>query len=289
VLAILLQSIKIEGKTAKIEASTSAATVENFSFDALKFPQLKLGMIAIFVYVGVEVTVQSNLGALLATSEYGAIPNNLIFPFISLYWGSLMIGRWTGASESLSQNSRTRKVLQSLLPFVAFSVVYAVNFFKAQAVNFDIDSVFLPYLIFVVGMVAVSYFSIENSAKMLFAFGVTAVLCMIGGMLTSGNVSLLFFMSGGLWCSVMWPCIFANAIKNLGTYTSQGSAFLIMMILGGAIIPPLQGLLADNIGIKQSYIVAPICFAYLVYYGWWSWKNTSTSSATTGEEAKVAH
>jgi len=284
ILIVLFLALAILLRSLKIEASKSENTNEGFSFDALKHPQLALGMIAIFVYVGVEVTIQSNMGALLNTVEYGSIPNELIFPFISLYWGSLMMGRWTGASESLSENKNTRKILQLLLPFIAFAVVYAVNYFKAGGIeSIHLNEVFVPYLAFVALMVLVSYFSIENSAKMLCAFSVAAVLCMIGGLLTTGNMSLLFFMSGGLWCSVMWPCIFAQSIKNLGKYTSQASAFLIMMILGGAVIPPFQGWLADVTSIKTSYIVAPFCFAYLAYYGWWALKNNK------GDEVKVGH
>jgi FHS family L-fucose permease-like MFS transporter len=276
-LAVLLRSLKIE------ETKSTEAT-ESFSFAALKYPQLALGMVAIFVYVGVEVTIQSNMGALLNTPAYGNIPNELIFPFISLYWGSLMMGRWAGASESLSEDKNKRKILQLLLPFVAFGVVYVVNYFKAQGIDgINLNEVFLPYLLFVALMVAVSYFSIENSAKMLLAFSLAAMLCMIAGLMTAGNVSLLFFLSGGLWCSVMWPCIFALSIKNLGAYTSQASAFLIMMILGGAIIPPFQGWLADVTSIKTSYIVAPLCFAYLAYFGWWALNNNK------GEEIKAAH
>jgi FHS family L-fucose permease-like MFS transporter len=64
----------------------------------------------------------------------------------------------------------------------------------------------------------------------------------------------------------MWPCIFTLSIAGLGKYTAQGSAFLIMMILGGAIIPPLQGKLADILGIQPSYWVAVFCFAYLLFY-----------------------
>ncbi len=64
----------------------------------------------------------------------------------------------------------------------------------------------------------------------------------------------------------MWPCIFALSIAGLGKYTTQGSAFLIMMILGGGIIPPLQGKLADIIGIHQSYWVPVACFAYLTFF-----------------------
>ena len=64
----------------------------------------------------------------------------------------------------------------------------------------------------------------------------------------------------------MWPCIFSLSIRNLGKYTSQGSAFLIMMILGGAIIPPIQGKLADITGIQSSYWIAVFCFLYLLIY-----------------------
>lgn len=261
VLAFILRSIKIK------EHSQSAD--QEFSFDALKYPQLKLGMIAIFVYVGVEVTIQSNMGALLNLPEYGSIPNAYLFPFISLYWGSLMIGRWTGAAEALTENKQTKKLLLIVLPFLAFALVYAVNYLKASAIpEIDINTVFLPYLGFVALMVAVAFLTIENSATMLLAFSLAAMACMIGGLLTTGNLSIMFFLSGGLWCSVMWPCIFSNAIKNLGTYASQASAFLIMMILGGAVIPPFQGWVSDMTDIKTSYVVAPLCFAYLAFYGW---------------------
>ena len=64
---------------------------------AMHYPQLIFGMIAIFTYVGVEVTIQSNMGSLLKTKEFGGLEASKIAPFISLYWGSLMIGRWTGA------------------------------------------------------------------------------------------------------------------------------------------------------------------------------------------------
>jgi FHS family L-fucose permease-like MFS transporter len=64
----------------------------------------------------------------------------------------------------------------------------------------------------------------------------------------------------------MWPCIFSLATQGLGKYTSQGSAFLIMMILGGAFIPPLQGKLADMFNIEVSYWVCVVCFAYLTLF-----------------------
>jgi FHS family L-fucose permease-like MFS transporter len=260
-LAFILRSIKVEEQTQSSDQS--------FSFAALKYPQLLLGMVAIFVYVGVEVTIQSNMGALLNTPEYGSIPKELLFPFISLYWGSLMIGRWTGSAEALTDKVKLKKALLIALPFLAFALVYGVNAIKAQSIpEINLNTLFIPYLGFVALMVAVAYFTIENSAKMLLAFSLAATACMVGGLMTTGNLSVMFFMSGGLWCSVMWPCIFSQAIKNLGSYTSQASAFLIMMILGGAVIPPFQGWLADATTIKMSYIVTPFCFAYLAFYGW---------------------
>ena len=93
------------------------------------------------------------------------------------------------------------------------------------------------------------------------------VLAMVIGLMTTGTVAIYAFLSGGLVCSIMWPCIFSLSIAGLGKYTSQGSAFLIMMILGGGIIPPIQGKIADVIGIHQSYIIAAVCFGYLAFFG----------------------
>ena len=97
-------------------------------------------------------------------------------------------------------------------------------------------------------------------------FGFLGVIAMVSGILTKGMVSIYAFLSGGLVCSIMWPSIFSLSIAGLGKYTSQGSAFLIMMILGGGIIPPIQGKIADIIGIHQSYIITVVCFAYLAFF-----------------------
>jgi FHS family L-fucose permease-like MFS transporter len=114
--------------------------------------------------------------------------------------------------------------------------------------------------------IAAFYFSKDNPVRTLMIFGVLGVVAMIIGTQTSGTVGTHAILSGGLCCSIMWPCIFSLSIAGLGKYTTQGSAFLIMMILGGGIIPPIQGKLADVIGIQQSYFVAVICFAYLAFF-----------------------
>ena len=82
-------------------------------------------------------------------------------------------------------------------------------------------------------------------------------------------------MAGGLFCSIMWSSIFNLALAGLGKYTTQGSAFLVMMILGGAVIPPIQGKLADymqtlsetdGFGIHYSYVIPVLCFAFLAFF-----------------------
>ena len=99
-------------------------------------------------------------------------------------------------------------------------------------------------------------------------FGGLGIIAMMIGMLTTGKIAVYAFLSGGLCCSILWPCIFTLSIAGLGKYTSQGSAFLIMMILGGGIIPPIQGKLSDIIGIHSSFIVSVLCFVYLVFFAW---------------------
>ena len=89
---------------------------------------------------------------------------------------------------------------------------------------------------------------------------------MLVGLFTDGDIAIYAFMSGGLFCSIMWPSIFSLSIAGLGKYTSQGSAFLIMMILGGAIIPPIQGKIADIFNIHNSYWITVFCFAYLMFF-----------------------
>ena len=107
-----------------------------------------------------------------------------------------------------------------------------------------------------------------NPARMLFIFSIMGILALATGMATSGMTSVYAFTSVGLFCSTLWPCIFTLAVSGLGKHTSQGSSFLIMMIMGGGIISWLQGSLADSVGIHTSYIVGIFCFGYLAFYAW---------------------
>jgi FHS family L-fucose permease-like MFS transporter len=238
-----------------------AAGKDKSGWGAMGYPQLILGMIAIFTYVGVEVTIQSNMGALLQLPDFGGLTDSQIAPFISLYWGSMMIGRWTGAVSAFNLSKTTKRILTIVMPFIAFSIILFLNHLNGTSVE-----QFFAYAVCLVILIAGFFYSQEKPAKTLLTFGFLGGLAMVVGLLTTGNVAIFAFLAGGLACSIMWPCIFALAITGLGKYTSQGSAFLIMMILGGAIIPPVQGILADTSGIHISYIVPFLGFVYLAYF-----------------------
>ena len=249
--------------------SNKLAEKDKDSWGAMQYPQLVLGMLAIFTYVGVEVTIQSNLGELLKVNlGNGLNPIGLpsmsdseIAPLISMYWGGLMIGRWAGAIAVFNPVGKLKTWLYILVPYVAFGVVLLVNFIS----GFDISILFW-FAVCVAIQIAGFFAGKERPALTLKIFGFLGIVAMLIGLFTTGNIALFAFLSGGLCCSIMWPSIFALSIQGLGKYTSQGSSFLVMMILGGAIIPPLQGKLADIIGIHESYWIAVACFVYLAFF-----------------------
>ena len=267
---LYLLLISLFAVIASVFYANTRATKSPEGWGAMKYPQLVLGMLAIFMYVGVEVTIQSNLGELLKSVADKL--NNLnplglkvmndaeIAPFISLYWGGMMIGRWVGAITVFNPSKGLKKWLLILVPYVAFGVILLVNFGKYSTTEI------LLFSICVAIQVGGFFLAKDNPTKTLKIFSALGVIGVIIGIFASGQLALYALLSGGLFCSIMWPCIFSLSITGLGKYTSQGSAFLIMMILGGAIIPPLQGKLADIFSIQSSYWIAVACFVYLLFY-----------------------
>lgn len=261
---------------------------------ALRYPQLVLGMIGIFAYVGVEVAIQSNLGEYLKHLDFTIFSKNnqnvdyaqfnkmladksvkgywaeLTPMLISLYWGSLMIGRWAGAISVFNLKSSAKKAAFILVPYIAFLVILLVNIIGGISAEnkFPIEHIYpiLPYGLVIIVQIFGFFLGQEKPAKTLMIFGLLGMTAMLIGITTTGAVAVFAFVSGGLFCSVIWPSIFSLATQGLGKFTSQGSAFLIMMILGGAFIPPLQGKIADISGINISYLIPAICFAYLTYF-----------------------
>ncbi|MBE8715427.1 MFS transporter [Sphingobacterium hungaricum] len=228
---------------------------------AMKYPQLVLGMLGLFIYVGIEVAIGSNLGELLTLEEFGSLQSSQITPYVSMYWGGMMIGRWAGAISAFNLAKSTRQVMLIIVPLVAFSVIIGVN----SLAGFNMEVLYY-FVICVLIQIAAFFFSKDKPVRTLVIFGTFGLLAMVVGLLTSGTVAIYAFLCGGLACSIMWSSVFSLAIVGLGKYTAQGSAFLVMMILGGGIIPPIQGKLADIIGIHNSYIIPVIGFAYIILF-----------------------
>jgi FHS family L-fucose permease-like MFS transporter len=242
-------------------AANMSAKKNADGWGAMKYPQLVLGMLAIFVYVGVEVAIGSNLSELMKQPAFGGLQASEATPYVAMYWGSLMIGRWAGAISAFNLSKNTKLLLQVIVPLIAFGIIIGVN----TIAKYDMKPLYY-YIVCVVIQIVAFFISRDKPAKTLMIFGLLGLIAMVIGTQTTGLVSVYAFLSGGLFCSIMWPCIFALSIAGLGKYTTQGSAFLIMMILGGGIIPPIQGKLADVIGIHQSYWITVVCFAYLAFF-----------------------
>lgn len=238
-----------------------SAQKKSEGWGAMKYPQLVLGMLAIFVYVGVEVAIGSNISELLKQPEFGSLQASEATPYVAMYWGSMMIGRWAGAVSAFNISDKNKVLLQIIVPFIAFGIIIGVN----TLAKYDMSPLYY-YVVCVAVQVVAFYLSKDKPVRTLIIFSILGIVSMLIGLFSSGVVATYAFLSGGLFCSIMWPCIFTLGLAGLGKYTTQGSAFLIMMILGGGIIPPIQGKLADIIGIHQSYWVAVICFAYLAFF-----------------------
>lgn len=272
-VAIFMLFSKIEDPAKQEEAKIDDGH-KNFSI--LDYPQLYLGMLAIFIYVGTEVTIISNLPALLKTREFGSILEDAIPPFIALYWGSLMIGRWNGGVNVFNTSKLINTVLKFIVPALAFGVIIGANIFAEHNV-----SAFYIYPIWILIFIFVSFIGGKNAGKTLMLFGISGLLMMFFGLIyPDKEIAKFFFISGGLFLSIMWPSIFDLAIAGLGKNTGKASSFLIMMILGGGVIPLIQGSICDFditspggiMGISWthfSYIIPLVGFAYLAFYGFY--------------------
>ena len=256
IVAVLLKMSSLPDKPTIATSTTTDSTSRS---SALKYPQLVFGMIAIFVYVGVEVSTASNLPAYMEKELGFQIKD--IAPYISLYWASMMIGRWTGAVEAFTADISLQKVLRFIAPYLAFGVFLAVN----AIAKHDLAP-FYVYALIILVLILADIASKGNPARMLLIFSGVGIVALLVGMFTTGMVSVYAITSVGLFCSTLWPCIFTLAVSGLGKNTSQGSSYLIMMIMGGGIISWLQGFISEYTGIQYSYVVGILCFAYLAFY-----------------------
>jgi len=260
-VAVLLKFSSIPNHPPLEEGDVVKEEIGGPKTSALEYPQLLMGMLAIFLYVGVEVSTASNLPAYLE-KDLGFLTHN-IAPYVSLYWASMMIGRWGGAVEAFTDSKSMQTLFKFVAPYLAFAVFLGVNAFMGHDL-----APFYVYGLIIIVLILADLASNGNPATMLLLFSALGILALLIGMATTGMVSVYAFTSVGLFCSTLWPCIFTLAVSGLGKKTTQGSNFLVMMIMGGGVMSFVQGLVADATTIKTSYIVGVICFAYLAFYAW---------------------
>jgi FHS family L-fucose permease-like MFS transporter len=252
-------------KMVSLPTFTSDQKIEK-GMGALKYPQLTLGILAIFFYVGAEVTVGSFMTGFVGLPEIKGIPPAAATIYVALYWGSIMIGRFSGAVTVFELKPLFKKILIAVMPVLTFFFILLI--FKMKSGDgFSIGDMMI-YLPFIAISIIAFFVGQEKAARTLLLFSIICIVLLIISLITTGDIAMWSVISLGLYNSIMWPSIFALAIAGLGKHTSQGSSLLIMAILGGALIPPIQALIADDYGVHVSFVVPIFCYVYLAFYAW---------------------
>lgn len=227
---------------------------------ALKFPQLKLGMLGIFFYVGAEVTIGSFMINFLIQPDVMDFDKLVAKDYLALYWGGAMIGRFLGAISLNKGFSNTKKILY----MTATAILVFLLLFSIVNLNFEQISTFLIFILlnliaFIIGKSA--------SARTLLIFAGVNILLLFLTIFGKGTIAMWTLLGIGLFNSVMWSNIFTLSISGLGKYTGQGSSLLVMAILGGALIPLIQGGLADVFGLRYSFFLPMLSYLYIAFFG----------------------
>ena len=128
----------------------------------------------------------------------------------------------------------------------------------------------------------IGFFALQKiRAQRALAFvSLIASLLVIITLVTHGHVAMWAIVSCGLFNSIMWPCIFPLSLEGLGRFTSQGSGILVTMVVGGAVIPEIQGFLADRFGYQPSFAIVLLCYAYILFFALRGHRNLNTVEAT---------
>lgn len=251
---------------------------------ALRHPHTVLGIVAIFMYVGGEVTVGSVIVNFLGTPRLGRIAPEAASQFLSYYWGGLMIGRFMGAF-ALSDLGRVKNVLVAAVPVAAFVIIGVLGWKYPLIAGWGIA---LRYSVFLALLLAAVLIGGSSAPRLLALFGVIIVGLLAVGMTASGEWAKWTVLAVGLFCSVMWSNIFSLAIEGLGPLKSQASSLLVMAILGGAVLPPLQGALADRLGVQGSFVVPMLAFAYVAFYGVYGYRYGRGTAVAAAPEMTAA-
>lgn len=266
-LAVLFKSVHLPSFTNTEELGTGLGV--------LRYPHTVLGMVAIFMYVGGEVAVGSGVINFLGLDRVAGLSPQDAAPYLAFYWGGLMIGRFMGAFALSDLRARVKNILVIAAPVVAMPVVAAAAGLHRDPFSVDLAEGFqkaYPYCIMLAALPVAFLLGEASPHRMLALFGSVIIGLLATGVLTQGQVAQWSVLGVGLFCSVMWSNIFSLAIDGLGPLKSQASSLLVMAILGGAVLPPIQGRVADAYGIQASFVVPAVAFAYVVFYGLYGYR-----------------
>lgn len=209
-------------------------------------------VLAVFAFLMAGLTAAVHLPDVIEENKDGATGGGSAWKFRHLRLGALAIFFYVGAEVAIG----------SLL----------INFLGQPSMGGLAHSAAARYVSFYWGSSMVGRFMgfvalRKIRAQRALAFVASAALVLVAtAILARGHVAVIAIVGCGLFNSVMWPCIFPLSVEGLGRYTSQGSGILVTMVVGGAVIPEIQGFLADAFGYQRSFIVVLLCYAYLVYF-----------------------
>jgi MFS transporter, FHS family, L-fucose permease len=227
--------------------------------EALKHRNLLFGMFAVFFYVGTEVSVGSNLIAFLKLPDVASFSDLVASKYVAFFWGGAMIGRFMGAVSLSSIKTMKKYLLMAAIGLSLFLLVFFITKIDFSDAWYFLIFMALNYVAFMLGK------SLPARTMTIFSFFAMALLLI--SIFGTGKISMWALIGIGLFNSIMWSNIFTLAIDGLDRFTSQGSSLLVMMIVGGAILPLLQGLLADTFGVHHSLFVPFFAYLYLIFYG----------------------
>ena len=225
------------------EAKSAVGDQDN-KYSAFSFRHFKLGMLAIFMYLGIEVGVPTYIMQYLTTAPTDATPGlginpNIVGMIVAVYWLLMLVGRLLGGLVAEKVSSRTQITAVSIATLVLVTL-----------------GIFLPEQ-WMVKMPGVDWASLTF---------ITAQI----------PVAIVALILVGLCTSVMWGGIFNMAVEGLGKYTSVASGAFMTMVCGGGILIPLQGVMADALGsFRLSYVVVLACAAYILFYALYGSKNVN--------------
>ena len=224
---------------------------------ALKYPHVVLGVLAIFMYVGGEVSVGSQIIKFFGQPNVAAMSAIDASKYVSLFWGGMLIGRFMAAVELSEMKKTNKQFLLAGIPLAAFFILLSWR-------GWDVVKMYLPML-----ALCWLFFRIGKglAGRTLFVFSATIVVLLAITIVFGGKLAMWCIVGIGLFTSIGWPNIFSLALDRMGVLKSQVSSLLVMAVVGGAILPPIMGKVADHWTRQSAFIVPLIAYAYVAFYG----------------------